>query len=131
MLRQMFGRLRTTFWGQQAIDPVDTLTDRYPDAADAIAQDVGVPPAALAMIAAAGDRTLDLHERMMAGFGLDRQALPSTELATLRKTGVACCGCRAKTRCRCELALGTARVHAERFCPNAAVFSMLAQRWAS
>lgn len=131
MLRQMFGRLRTTLWGHKAIDPLGTLTDRYPGAADGIAQDVGVPVSALATIATAGGRTLDLHERMMAGFGLTRQALPSTELATLRKTGVACCACKSKIRCRCELAMGTARVHADKFCPNAAVFSTLAQRWAS
>lgn len=131
MLRQMFGRLRMTLWGQQAVDPIGALRDSYPGAAERIACDVGVSPSALAKIAAAGDRVFDLHERMMAEFGLTRKALPNAELATLRKTGVACCACKAKIRCRCELALGTARAHAGKFCPNAAVFSSLAQRCAS
>ena len=92
-----------------------------------LARDIGLPGDVLERLILRGDRTDDELQRLMYALDLDMQSVISNDGGVARDISVVCSDCSATSRCRSELAAGTARNNYHNYCPNAETFDALRQ----
>lgn len=90
-----------------------------------IAREAGIDVADLREVVAKGADADRLMYRMMEAFGIDTRKLAEEAPAFIREISISCSKCGDKSRCRRELAAGTARDHAAEFCPNERSFAAI------
>lgn len=84
-----------------------------------IARDLGMREGELREIASKGPGAADLLNKMLVALQVDPKSIETTDLAVMRDLQRVCITCGDKTRCRHELADGTAADHFHEYCPNA------------
>ena len=84
-----------------------------------MARDLGVSEADLRDVLPRGADNTKLMEAMMRARGLDPEQTAHLSAAVMRDLELTCTRCGAVTRCRRELAAGTADAHCHEFCGNA------------
>jgi Family of unknown function (DUF6455) len=95
---------------------------------DALARDAGVTTRDLRDAVMAGDDAFKRYLAMMDQHGINTDHRISMADPMMRDVVRVCQNCLNKTHCDEELAAGTGAAHAGQFCPNAPVFSHLAER---
>jgi hypothetical protein len=85
----------------------------------AIAKDLGITASQLQAVVAKGPGAADLLQKMLVALGVDPERIAKAEPAAMRDLQRLCAACDHKSRCRHELAAGTAATHFHEFCPNA------------
>jgi hypothetical protein len=90
-----------------------------------IAGDLRISPDDLDELVRSGPHAADELPRMLAALGIDETALARTEPLVMRDMARVCSLCRDKTRCRADLAAGTAEHHFEDYCLNAPTIDRL------
>lgn len=92
---------------------------------DYMAADLGITEADLRdVLPRAADNSL-LMDTMMRARGLDPAVVRASCAALMRDLELTCTRCGAATRCRNELAEGTAVAHCHEYCGNAETFAAL------
>jgi hypothetical protein len=89
------------------------------------AQDLGVSPGELVRLAEKGPDAADELPRLLRALGVDPGKLASKDPIVMRDLQRLCISCTDKSRCRHELAAGTAASHYHEFCPNAVTLDAL------
>ena len=120
---------RLTQWvhrRQRGLRELKALEDAGPLDIERMAADVGMSVDELADVIARGDGTSELVRRMMAAHGIDRDWLAEILPELVEEIETRCSGCEHRHRCEIELNAGTAAVHADAFCVNAATMRELA-----
>lgn len=84
-----------------------------------IAQDIGISPDDLRELSSRGPDSAKLVQKMLLALGIDPTALANKDPLVMRDLQRLCTTCGDKSRCRHELAAGTAKAHFHEFCPNA------------
>ena len=84
-----------------------------------MAHDLGVTESDLREVLPWGADNTRLMEAMMRARGLDPAQIAHLSAAVMRDLELTCTRCGEVTRCRRELAAGTAAAHCEEFCGNA------------
>lgn len=90
-----------------------------------MAHDIGVTEADLRDVLPRGADNTVLMEAMIRAHGLDPADAAHLSAATMRDLEITCTRCGAVTRCRRELAAGTAAARCHEFCGNADTFDAL------
>lgn len=116
---QIMGSIRKTIFGNPMLREYEELMDSRPEAAEAIARDIGVVPSNLARLMAADREASKLYRPMMETLGLSPDAASRSQRTQLREIQITCSLCTTKRRCRKELAAHTAGQNLDAFCPNA------------
>lgn len=92
---------------------------------DGMARDLGVSQSDLRDVLPRGTDNTKLMEAMMRARGLDVDRVAHLAGAAMRDLELTCTRCGAATRCRRELAAGTADADCHEFCGNADTFDAL------
>ena len=103
----------------------DELGQCSPEDAMQIAKDLGVPVGDLHGLTAKGASAANALPKMLTALSVDAQALTDGDPAVMRDLQRTCILCDHKSRCRRELAEGSAAQHFREFCPNAYTFDAL------
>ncbi len=90
-----------------------------------MANDLGVTEADLREVLPRGADNTRLMDAMMRARGLDPAQAAHLSAAVMRDLELTCTRCGAVTRCRRELAAGTAAAQCHEFCGNADTFDAL------
>jgi len=93
-----------------------------------MAHDLGVTEADLRDVLPRGADNSRLMDAMMRARGLDPAQVAHLSGAVMRDLELTCTRCGVVTRCRRELAAGTAAVHCGEFCGNVDVLDALLER---
>jgi hypothetical protein len=96
-----------------------------PQEAMQMAKDLGVTIEDLRAFAAKGVGAANSLPKMLSALSVDAQALTESDPAVMRDLQRTCILCDHKSRCRRELAEGSAVQHFRKFCPNAFTFDAL------
>ena len=108
----------------------DELGQCSPEEAMQMAKDLGVTVGDLRGLAAKGAIAANALPKMLSALSVDAQALTDGDPAVMRDLQRTCFLCDHKSRCRRELAEGSAAQHFRNFCPNAYTFDALfKQKW--
>jgi hypothetical protein len=97
-----------------------------------IARDLGLSASDLRILAAKVPDTANYLSKMLHALSLNPLRLAKNEPATARDLQRTCVFCDQKSRCRHELAGGTAKEHFREFCSNSYTLEVLLkqkQRW--
>jgi hypothetical protein len=97
----------------------DELGECTQDDVARIAKDLGVSVNDLRGLAAKGPGAAEFLRKMLLALSVDPNDLAKTDPAVMRDLQRICMLCGQKSRCRHELAAGTAAGHFREFCPNA------------
>ena len=103
----------------------DTLNRHYefekisPDQVMAMAKDIGITPTQLRELASKRPGAADLLKKLFVALDIDPKKLESIDVRIARDMHWLCATCNNKTRCKHELAAGTAAENFREFCPNA------------
>jgi hypothetical protein len=84
-----------------------------------IAKELGVPASDLRGLAAQTPEAANALPKMLCALSINPAALTDGQPATMRDLQRTCIFCKQKSRCRRELAEGTAAGRYREFCPNA------------
>ncbi|HVQ80514.1 MAG TPA: hypothetical protein VMS82_11275 [Pseudolabrys sp.] len=103
----------------------DELGQCSPEEARQMAKDLGVTVGDLRGLAAKGAGAANALPKMLTALSVDSQALTDGDPAVVRDLQRTCLLCDHKSRCRRELAEGSAAQHFRDFCPNAYTFDAL------
>jgi len=116
-----------------AVDAVANWINRYrdtlnrhnefekisPDQVMAMAKDIGITPAQLRELASKQPGAADMLKRLLVALGVDPKKLDDIDVRIARDMHWLCATCNNRTRCKHELAAGTAAENFREFCPNA------------
>lgn len=126
LVHSLRDRVMSWWHEKQAIArELNELSHLEPHGLEALATDVGINPQMLAAIVRHGASAADDMERLMRALNIDPDAVHCDEPNLYRALQVSCAMCPDKTRCRHELADGTADKNYAHFCPNHAEMSEL------
>ena len=103
----------------------DELGRCNPEDAIQIAKDLGVPVGDLQGLTAKRATAANALPKMLSALFVDAQAPTDGDPAVMRDLQRTCILCDHKSRCRRELAKGSAAQHFREFCPNAYTFDAL------
>ncbi|HZQ13001.1 MAG TPA: hypothetical protein VFB31_09360 [Pseudolabrys sp.] len=101
------------------VDSRDTFERCSPEQVGLMAKDLGISAQELRGMAGKGPGAADLLRKMLLALDVDPDALAKSDPAVMRDLQRLCVSCAHKSRCRREMANGTAAQHFHEFCPNA------------
>jgi len=90
-----------------------------PDQLMAMARDIGITPTQLRALASKRPGAADLLQKLFVALNIDPKKLEKIDVRIARDMHWLCATCNNKTRCKHELAAGTAAENFREFCPNA------------
>lgn len=90
-----------------------------------IAMDLRISPAELDELVRRGKHAADELPQMLKALDIDEAVLARAKPLLLRDMGRVCALCKDKSRCRSDLAAGTATEHYQDYCLNAATIDRL------
>jgi hypothetical protein len=96
-----------------------------PDEVRAIANDLGMSPSELRILASQGPEAAGLLQKMLVALNVDPKVLDKIDPRIARDLQRTCITCGDKRRCAHELAAGTAAINMGEFCPNAMTLEAL------
>ena len=97
----------------------DALGRCSPDEVNRIAKELGMSADELRGLADKSPGSAELIQKMLVALNVDPAEFAQDNPAVLRDLQRLCVACNHKTRCRHELAAGTAAAHFREYCPNA------------
>ncbi len=99
--------------------PDDQLARCTPDEVKRVARELGITARELNALAQKGPDAATLVLKMLVALRIDLKVLEKSEPYVIRDLQRLCTTCGVKTRCKHELANGTAADRFRQFCPNA------------